>query len=73
MKVPEKVIARAKFVLGVLVVMAGVNFLAGLWDLCVEGKGLRASPRKSGQLCYVWDLENPNGTYGPTECRLIEP
>ena len=39
----------------------------------MEGKGLRASPRKSGQLCYVWDLENPNGTYGPTECRLIEP
>ena len=53
--------------------MWGANVVASLWNTYVLGKGLMSSRRPPGQLCYVWALKNPNGTYGPTDCRLIEP
>ncbi len=72
MKVPEKIVTRAKFVLGVLAVMAGFHFVVGVWDVVETQMTFQTAYLRDG-LHYVWAISNPNGIYGPTECRLIEP
>jgi hypothetical protein len=72
MKIPSLWIDRAKFVLGVLLVMGGVSFTTNVWREFHRDHAFLASRLEPYQLCKVSDFDNgPNSPFAPTEC-LVE-
>ncbi len=71
MHVPAQWIARARFILGVLLVWGTFSLIWGFIGIFFHGDP-HSSRLSQKQLCTIFDFKNPSGIFAPTSCYVYD-